>query len=136
MSGTPSTAYRETASRPSENPAAAKRPAEDSKYECVMRNQGNLKVILNSKLWAQMNVFKPARKKLCFTATDLENQVVRVFLIQACAKETGRLYLAIHHRLVALRSCCGEQETEENLIGLETEPQASALHCDSEDDER
>ncbi|MGH0175747.1 UNVERIFIED_CONTAM: hypothetical protein FKN15_071542 [Acipenser sinensis] len=48
----------------------------------VMRNQGNLKVILNSKLWAQMNVFKPARKKLCFTATDLENQVVRVFLIQ------------------------------------------------------
>ncbi|RXM29095.1 Ran-binding protein 3 [Acipenser ruthenus] len=48
----------------------------------VMRNQGNLKVILNSKLWAQMNVFKPARKKLCFTATDLENQVIRVFLIQ------------------------------------------------------
>ncbi|XP_033869069.3 ran-binding protein 3-like [Acipenser ruthenus] len=102
----------------------------------VMRNQGNLKVILNSKLWAQMNVFKPARKKLCFTATDLENQVIRVFLIQACAKETARLHLAIHHRLVALRSCCGEQETEENLMGLETEPQASVLHCDSEDDER
>ncbi|XP_041110816.1 ran-binding protein 3-like isoform X2 [Polyodon spathula] len=102
----------------------------------VMRNQGNLKVILNTKLWAQMNVFKPARKKLCFTATDLDSQAVRVFLIQACAKETARLYLAIHHRLVALRSCFGGQETEESLMRLEAEPQASVLHCDSEDDER
>ncbi|XP_041092126.1 ran-binding protein 3-like isoform X2 [Polyodon spathula] len=102
----------------------------------VMRNQGNLKVILNTKLWAQMNVFKLERKKLCFTATDLESHVIRVFLIQACAKETARLYLAIHHRLVALRSCCGEQETEEDLMGLEAEPKASVLHCDSEDDER
>lgn len=58
------------------------------------------------------------------TATDLETHSVRVFLVQASARDIARLYVAIHHRLVALRCStalfrdregrCSSEEDEDN----------------------
>ncbi|XP_054843224.1 ran-binding protein 3-like isoform X2 [Eublepharis macularius] len=48
----------------------------------VMRNQGSMRLILNAKLWTQMIIQRANRKSLCVTATDLEDQSVKVFLIQ------------------------------------------------------
>ncbi|XP_066568285.1 ran-binding protein 3-like [Amia ocellicauda] len=96
----------------------------------VMRNQGSLKVILNTKLWAEMRLHRATRKNLQLTATDLEDGSVRVFLIQASVKEITRLYLAIHHRLVALRCRAVEQGSGP---GLEAEEPGPAFpHFDSE----
>ncbi|XP_051038643.1 ran-binding protein 3-like [Phodopus roborovskii] len=70
----------------------------------IMRNQGSLRLILNSRLWTQMKIQRANHKNLRITATDLEDDGIKVFLIQASAKDIGYLYAAIHHRLVALRS--------------------------------
>ncbi|XP_060765011.1 ran-binding protein 3-like isoform X2 [Neoarius graeffei] len=69
----------------------------------VMRHQGSLKLILNTKLYPHTHLRCPARRSLQVTATDLETHSVRVFLVQASARDIARLYVAIHHRLVALR---------------------------------
>lgn len=94
-----------------------------------MRHQGSLKVILNTKLWPQTHLRRPGRRNIQVTATDMESQSMRVFLIQASARDVARLYVAIYHRLVALRC---------SPAGLDTEAgggRAREGHCNSENEE-
>ncbi|XP_021236332.1 ran-binding protein 3-like isoform X4 [Numida meleagris] len=100
----------------------------------IMRNQGSLRLILNTRLWGQMVIKRANNKSLCFTATDQEDHSVQVFLIQARSKDAGYLYAAIHHRLVALRSC-PEQESDANQIDTESETTFQLLNCDSDEDD-
>ncbi|XP_068781515.1 ran-binding protein 3-like isoform X3 [Struthio camelus] len=100
----------------------------------IMRNQGSLRLILNTRLWDQMVIKRANRKSLCFTATDQEDHSVQVFLIQASSKDAGCLYAAIHHRLVALRSFT-EQESDANQIDTESEIAFHPLNYDSDDDD-
>ncbi|XP_034298281.1 ran-binding protein 3-like [Pantherophis guttatus] len=98
----------------------------------VMRNQGSMRLILNTKLWTQMVIERANRKSACITATDLEDGSVKVFLIQASTKDIESLYAAIHHRLVALRNFtkqeCGVNQVE---YKLDVQP----ISCDSDDEE-
>ncbi|XP_054666802.1 ran-binding protein 3-like isoform X2 [Grus americana] len=100
----------------------------------IMRNQGSLRLILNTRLWDQMVIKRANRRSLCFTATDQEDHSVQVFLIQASSKDTGYLYAAIHHRLVALRSFA-EQELNANQVDTESETAFQQLKCDSDDED-
>uniref|UniRef100_A0A8C9M6E9 Ran-binding protein 3-like n=1 Tax=Panthera tigris altaica TaxID=74533 RepID=A0A8C9M6E9_PANTA len=99
----------------------------------IMRNQGSLRLILNSKLWAQMEIQRANHKNLRITATDLEDYNIKVFLIQASAKDTGYLYAAIHHRLVALRSF-GKQE-DVNQAESQSDAILQQLNCESCDED-
>ncbi|KFQ52601.1 Ran-binding protein 3-like, partial [Nestor notabilis] len=101
----------------------------------IMRNQGSLRLILNTRLWEQMVIKRANRKSLCFTATTQEDHSVQVFLIQASSKDAGYLYAAIHHRLVALRSSA-EQEPDAYQIDTESETAFQPLNSDDEDDEK
>ncbi|XP_026995486.1 ran-binding protein 3-like isoform X5 [Tachysurus fulvidraco] len=87
----------------------------------VMRHQGSLKLILNTKLYPHTHLRRPARRNLQVTATDLETHSVRVFLVQASARDIARLYVAIHHRLVALRCSTAMYRDRDG-------------HCSSEED--
>ncbi|NWS24858.1 RNB3L protein, partial [Polioptila caerulea] len=100
----------------------------------IMRNQGSLRLILNTQLWEQMVIKRANRKSLCFTATDQEDHSVQVFLTQASSKDTEHLYAAIHHRLVALRSFA-EQEPDAHQVDTESETALQPLNCDSDDDD-
>ncbi|XP_030048904.1 ran-binding protein 3-like isoform X2 [Microcaecilia unicolor] len=100
----------------------------------VMRHQGSLRLIFNTKLWAQMKINRANSKCLCITATDLGNPSVQVFLIQASAKDIGSLYAAMHYRLVALRSS-KEQDSDSNQMDPETEAGSQQLTYDSDDEE-
>ncbi|XP_029564819.1 ran-binding protein 3-like isoform X2 [Salmo trutta] len=95
----------------------------------VMRHQGSLKVILNTKLWPHTHLRRPARRNLQVTATDVETQAVRVFLIQASARDVARLYVAIHHRLVALRASAAGRDA--GAAG----GRIREGHCNSENEE-
>ncbi|XP_031413092.1 ran-binding protein 3-like [Meleagris gallopavo] len=117
------------------------RPNDTSSNKCgmlqsrlIMRNQGSLRLILNTRLWGQMVLKRANSKSLCFTATDQEDHSVQVFLIQARSKDAGYLYAAIHHRLVALRSCA-EQESDANQIDTESETAFQLLNYDSDEDD-
>ncbi|XP_032848125.2 ran-binding protein 3-like isoform X2 [Tyto alba] len=100
----------------------------------IMRNQGSLRLILNTRLWGQMVIKRASRKTLCFTATDQEDHSVQVFLIQGSSKDIGYLYVAMHHRLVALRSFA-EQEPDANQVDTESEIPLQPLNCDSDDED-
>ncbi|XP_032967019.1 ran-binding protein 3-like isoform X4 [Rhinolophus ferrumequinum] len=99
----------------------------------IMRNQGSLRLILNSKLWAQMEIQRANHKNIRITATDLEDYSIKVFLIQASAKDTGYLYAAIHHRLVALRSF--NKQKDINQAESQSETVIQQLNCDSCDED-
>uniref|UniRef100_A0A4W6EH52 Ran-binding protein 3 n=1 Tax=Lates calcarifer TaxID=8187 RepID=A0A4W6EH52_LATCA len=77
----------------------------------VMRTQGSLRLILNTKLWPQMQVDKASEKSVRITAMDTEDQGVKVFLISGSSKDIGQLAAALHHRILALKSRA-EQEPE------------------------
>ncbi|KAM9330549.1 ran-binding protein 3 [Gastrophryne carolinensis] len=94
----------------------------------VMRTQGSLRLILNTKLWAQMQIDKASEKSIRITAMDTEDQGVKVFLISASSKDTGQLFAAIHHRILALRSRA-EQEVETKC----PEPDREGTQCNDED---
>ncbi|XP_029470772.1 ran-binding protein 3 isoform X2 [Rhinatrema bivittatum] len=98
----------------------------------VMRTQGSLRLILNTKLWAQMQIDKASEKSIRITAMDTEDQGVKVFLISASSKDTGQLYAALHHRILALRSRV-EQELE--VKSTAPEPEVSQLNEDDSDDD-
>ncbi|TRZ13185.1 hypothetical protein HGM15179_013928 [Zosterops borbonicus] len=104
------------------------------KSRLIMRNQGSLRLILNTQLWEQMVIKRANRKSLCFTATDQVDHSVQVFLTQASSKDTEHLYAAIHHRLVALRSFA-EQEPDVQQVDTESETVFQPLNCDSDDED-
>ena len=54
-----------------------------------MRTQGSLRLILNTKLWAQMQIDKASEKSIRITAMDTEDQGVKVFLISVSSPGTG-----------------------------------------------
>ncbi|XP_066095935.1 ran-binding protein 3-like isoform X1 [Saccopteryx bilineata] len=99
----------------------------------IMRNQGSLRLVLNSKLWAQMEIQRANHQNLRITATDLEDYSIKVFLIQARAKDTASLYAAIHHRLVALRSF--DKQKDGNQVEIPSETVLQPLDCESCDEE-
>ncbi|XP_067586624.1 ran-binding protein 3-like isoform X1 [Pseudorca crassidens] len=99
----------------------------------IMHNQGSLRLILNSKLWAQMEIQKANHKNLRITATDLEDYNIKVFLIQASAKDTGCMHAAIHHRLVALRSFYKQKDA--NQAESQSETVLQQFNCDSCDED-
>ncbi|KAM4808356.1 ran-binding protein 3-like [Rhinophrynus dorsalis] len=100
----------------------------------VMRNHGNLKLIFNSKIFDQMKLERANRKSVRITATDLTDHSLKVFLIQANLKDAGRLYAAIHHRLVALRSSKNQDE-DSTHSEAETDTDLHLISSDSEDEE-
>ncbi|XP_073681653.1 ran-binding protein 3a [Garra rufa] len=82
----------------------------------VMRTQGSLRVILNTKLWPQMQVDKASEKSLRITAMDTEEQGVKVFLITSSSKDTAQLFAALHHRILGLRSISGQESDGQPVI--------------------
>ncbi|KAM9439450.1 ran-binding protein 3b isoform 1-T1 [Clarias gariepinus] len=100
----------------------------------VMRTQGSLRLILNTKLWAQMQVDKASEKSVRITAMDTEDQGVKVFLISASSKDAGQLAAALHHRILALRSRA-EQEAESTAEPPHTEITQSNEDDSDDDDE-
>ncbi|XP_068197421.1 ran-binding protein 3b isoform X1 [Antennarius striatus] len=100
----------------------------------VMRTQGSLRLILNTKLWPQMQVDKASEKSVRITAMDTEDQGVKVFLISGSSKDIGQLAAALHHRILALKSRA-EQEPEiptTNIPEAEV-PQSNEDDSDEED---
>ncbi|KAM4605637.1 ran-binding protein 3b isoform 1-T1 [Polymixia lowei] len=100
----------------------------------VMRTQGSLRLILNTKLWPQMQVDKASEKSVRITAMDTEDQGVKVFLISASSKDTGQLAAALHHRILALKSRA-EQEPEAPAAAIPEAEVPQSNEEDSDEDE-
>ncbi|XP_035212435.1 ran-binding protein 3-like isoform X2 [Stegodyphus dumicola] len=98
----------------------------------VMRTQGSLRVVLNTKVWAGMSVEHPSQKTVRLTAFD--PQGVKVFLVMAQPKDAEQLFNALDWRVTGLRSRedyylrkSENQSTIEEATSSSTLPDAS---CD------
>ncbi|XP_013862900.1 ran-binding protein 3b isoform X3 [Austrofundulus limnaeus] len=101
----------------------------------VMRTQGSLRLILNTKLWPQMQVDKASEKSVRITAMDTEDQGVKVFLIAGSSKDIGQLAAALHHRILALKSRA-EQETEAPATNIPAAEVPQSNEDDSDEEEK
>uniref|UniRef100_A0A1A8LFX3 Ran-binding protein 3 n=3 Tax=Nothobranchius TaxID=28779 RepID=A0A1A8LFX3_9TELE len=100
----------------------------------VMRTQGSLRLILNTKLWPQMQVDKASEKSVRITAMDTEDQGVKVFLISGSSKDIGQLAAALHHRILALKSRADQEpEIPATTIPSAEVPQSNEDDSDEED---
>ncbi|KAG0421595.1 hypothetical protein HPB47_002557 [Ixodes persulcatus] len=68
----------------------------------VMRTQGSLRVILNTKVWSGMVVEHPSSKTVRTSAIDPDG--IRVYLIQANGKDAEQLFSALDCRVATLKS--------------------------------
>ncbi|XP_046851285.1 ran-binding protein 3-like [Xenia sp. Carnegie-2017] len=88
----------------------------------VARTQGNLRLVLNTKLWSEMVLEKASDKALRVSA--MEDGNVNLYLIMVAPREATQLYTAIDRRIATLKSqkstikstsddltASGEQET-------------------------
>ncbi|TRZ01413.1 hypothetical protein DNTS_015151 [Danionella cerebrum] len=96
-----------------------------------MRTQGSLRVILNTKLWPQMQVDKASDKSLRITALDSEEQGVKVFLISSSSKDAAQLFAALHHRILALRSISGQEAESQAAL-----PDGELMRFSDDDESR
>lgn len=101
----------------------------------VMRNHGNLKLILNSQIFSEMKLEKANRKCLRITATDLTDNSLKIFLVQASVKDAGRLHAAIHHRLIAKRNSQAKKEESTAITEDKNCSHSQFLNSDSEDED-
>lgn len=67
----------------------------------VFRTSGNLRVVLNTKVWAGMVVAKPSQKSLRLTAIDPTNGQIKIFLAMARPDDVSNLYAALKKRIEA-----------------------------------
>jgi len=68
----------------------------------VMRTQGSLRVVLNTKIWPGMTVERASGKSVRVTAMDTD-ETVKVFLITTNAKDSENLLRAIDWRIQQLK---------------------------------
>ncbi|CAG9856756.1 unnamed protein product [Phyllotreta striolata] len=64
----------------------------------VFRSSGSLRVILNTKIWAEMVVEKASEKTVRITGLDANGEI-KVFLIMSNIEDSNRLYSHLHARL-------------------------------------
>ncbi|KAK7074337.1 Ran-binding protein 3, partial [Halocaridina rubra] len=69
----------------------------------VIRTQGTLVVMLNTKVWAEMSVERASNKSVRFTALDADGQP-KIFLAMGSPKDVDLLYNSLEWRVAASRS--------------------------------
>lgn len=74
----------------------------------VIRTQGTLTVMLNTKVWAEMSVERAGNKSVRFTALDADGQP-KIFLAMGSPKDVDLLYNSLEWRVAASRSQASEE---------------------------
>ncbi|XP_018904841.1 uncharacterized protein RanBP3 isoform X1 [Bemisia tabaci] len=64
----------------------------------VVRTVGNLRVVLNTKIWSEMTIKKSSEKSVQITAMD-NSGLIKIFLIMASPKDADQLYKALEWRV-------------------------------------
>uniref|UniRef100_A0A336KY02 CSON001278 protein n=1 Tax=Culicoides sonorensis TaxID=179676 RepID=A0A336KY02_CULSO len=81
----------------------------------VFRTSGNLRVLINTKVWSKMIVEKPSTKSMRMTAIDTEGHI-KVFLVQARPDDITQLYKYLSERVNKLKAI--EEDLEQKSKDL------------------
>ncbi|ELU07305.1 hypothetical protein CAPTEDRAFT_48335, partial [Capitella teleta] len=69
----------------------------------VMRTQGSLRLVMNTKIWPGMTVQRASPKSLRISAVD-QDEGVKIFLITASPKDSDQIFSAIDSRIQQLKN--------------------------------
>ncbi|XP_065211023.1 ran-binding protein 3 isoform X2 [Planococcus citri] len=75
-----------------------KETSEGRNSRLVMRLLGNLRLVLNTKIWSDMSVEHVSKKSVRLTAIDNDGQV-RIYLVMASPKDSEQLYNVLSTRI-------------------------------------
>ncbi|XP_063705044.1 ran-binding protein 3 [Culicoides brevitarsis] len=92
----------------------------------VFRTSGNLRVLINTKVWSKMIVEKPSTKSLRMTAIDSEGHI-KVFLMQARPDDISQLYKYLTERVNKLKALDEEMERKsKELVDAENDAETTS----------
>ncbi|XP_042859706.1 nucleolar and coiled-body phosphoprotein 1-like isoform X2 [Penaeus japonicus] len=80
----------------------------------VIRTQGTLTVMLNTKVWSDMSVERASSKSVRFTALDADGQP-KIFLAMGSPKDVDLLYNSLEWRVAASRSQTNEEAQADSV---------------------
>ncbi|XP_047499057.1 serine-rich adhesin for platelets-like isoform X1 [Penaeus chinensis] len=80
----------------------------------VIRTQGTLTVMLNTKVWSDMSVERASSKSVRFTALDADGQP-KIFLAMGSPKDVDLLYTSLEWRVAASRSQTNEEAQADSV---------------------
>ncbi|RZF32017.1 hypothetical protein LSTR_LSTR007095 [Laodelphax striatellus] len=83
--------------RVNDPPSSAKKATGQSS-RVIVRMSGSLRVLLNTKIWADMKIEKPNRKIVRMTAMDTNGQI-KIFLISSSPSESEMLFRVLDARI-------------------------------------
>ncbi|KAL5285004.1 RANBP3 family protein [Megaselia abdita] len=86
---------------------------DNEKSRVVFRTCGNLRLVVNTKVWSKMLCDRSSQKSLRFTAIDSTGQV-KIWLIMARPTEIQTLYDALHKRVEVQKNLHPEDENNQN----------------------
>ncbi|XP_038049639.1 ran-binding protein 3-like isoform X4 [Patiria miniata] len=102
----------------------------------VMRTQGSLRVVLNTKIWSGMTIEKASPKNIRLSARDGESDTIKVFLVSASPKDAEQIYRAIEYRVQELKYAEQQQaEKASEVGGVKTEEGEEETEAKDEDDD-
>lgn len=94
----------------------------------LMRTQGSLRLILNTKVWPGMTVMRASQKSIRLTATD-GDEGVKVFLLVTNPKDNENILRALDWRIQQLRV----QEDPKDVVQTTTEKRKAEPESPTED---
>lgn len=93
----------------------------------VIRTQGTLTVMLNTKVWSDMSVERASNKSVRFTALDADGQP-KIFLAMGSPKDVDLLYNSLEWRVAASRSQTNDEaQTDSTKKPKKDEAEAESL---------
>lgn len=85
----------------------------------VMRVNGSMRVVLNTKVWPQMSVDRASQKSIRISA-QTESADIGVYLISGSQNDIEQVYRAIEYRVLHLRQVESKQQKEQKQNGSES----------------
>lgn len=100
----------------------------------VARTQGNLRLVLNTKLWPEMVIEKASERAIRVSA--MEDGNIQLYLIMAAVKDASQLYTAIDSRIQTLKRNQSPNQKHSEETAESTENSCEGEKGDDDDKEK
>lgn len=87
----------------------------------VIRTQGTLTVMLNTKVWSEMSVERASPKSVRFTSLETDGQP-KIYLVQGSPKDIDLLYNSLEWRVATSRSHQDDSDAKKTKLEEEVPP--------------
>ncbi|XP_053680237.1 ran-binding protein 3 [Anopheles nili] len=103
---------------------------DNNESRVVFRQSGNLRVLINTKVWSGMVAQQPSQKSLRLTAIDSTGQI-KVFLVMSRPEVITKLHRELSKRIETAKQTAELESAKENKTDNKTNIDASSIDTDA-----